>query len=329
MTGGAAPDARAAAIEAFARRHRYRPLEALPWLVALAGYFLFPGYLPLAAQILATILFALSADLVLGYAGIVTLGQAAFFGAGAYTAGILAAHGWGEPITGLLAAAAAAALVGFCSGLLILRSSGLTLLMQTLVVAAMLAAAANQASAVTGGDDGLQGMEVWPIFGHFAFGLYGRTAFFYCLAVLFLCWLGVRRLVHSAFGRSLTGIRENGARMRAIGASVMGRRLAVYTISAALAGISGALVAQTTGLVALDSLGLERSGTVLIMLIIGGVGRLYGGFIGVPLYMIAQDRFSTVEPVYWYFWVGLLMVLLASFARGGVLGLIDRLWRRR
>ncbi len=328
MTGGTGPDARTAAIEAFARRHRYRSAEALPWLAALAGYFLFPGYLPLAAQILATILFALSADLVLGYAGIVTLGQAAFFGTGAYTAGILAAHGWGEPITGLLAAAAVAAAVGFLSGLVILRSSGLTLLMQTLVVAAMLAAAANQASAITGGDDGLQGMEVWPIFGRFAFGLYGRTAFFYCLAVLFLCWLAVRRLVHSAFGRSLTGIRENGARMRAIGAPVMGRRLAVYTISAALAGISGALVAQTTGLVALDSLGLERSGTILIMLIIGGVGRLYGAFIGVPLYMIAQDRFSTVEPVYWYFWVGLLMVLLASFARGGVLGLIDQLWRR-
>ena len=328
MTGGTGPDARTAAIEAFARRHRYRSAEALPWLAALAGYFLFPGYLPLAAQILATILFALSADLVLGYAGIVTLGQAAFFGTGAYTAGILAAHGWGEPITGLLAAAAVAAAVGFLSGLVILRSSGLTLLMQTLVVAAMLAAAANQASAITGGDDGLQGMEVWPIFGRFAFGLYGRTAFFYCLAVLFLCWLAVRRLVHSAFGRSLTGIRENGARMRAIGAPVMGRRLAVYTISAALAGISGALVAQTTGLVALDLLGLERSGTILIMLIIGGVGRLYGAFIGVPLYMIAQDRFSTVEPVYWYFWVGLLMVLLATFARGGVLGLIDRLWRR-
>ena len=328
MIGKTAPDA-PAAIEAFARRHRYRPQEALPWLAALAGYVLFPGYLPLAAQILATILFALSADLVLGYAGIVTLGQAAFFGTGAYTAGILAAHGWGEPITGLLAAAGVAAAVGFLSGLVILRSSGLTLLMQTLVVAAMLAAAANQASAVTGGDDGLQGMEVWPIFGHFAFGLYGRTAFFYCLAVLFLCWLAVRRLVHSAFGRSLTGIRENSARMRAIGAPVMRRRLAVYTTSAALAGISGALVAQTTGLVALDSLGLERSGAVLIMLIIGGVGRLYGGFVGVPLYMIAQDRFSTVEPVYWYFWVGLLMVLLATFARGGVLGLIDRLCRRR
>jgi branched-chain amino acid transport system permease protein len=321
----ASPDPGAAAIEAFSRRHRFRLYEALPWLAALASYFLFPGYLPLAAQILATMLFALSADLVLGYAGIVTLGQAAFFGTGAYTAGILAAHGWGEPITGLLAAAIVAAAVGLLSGLVILRSTGLTLLMQTLVVAALLGEAANKASAITGGDDGLQGMQVWPIFGHFEFGLYGRTAFFYCLGVLFLCWLAVRRIVHSAFGRSLTGIRENVGRMHAIGAPVMARRLTAYTISAALAGISGGLVAQTTGFVGLDSLSLERSGTVLIMLIIGGVGRLYGAFIGVPLYMIAQDRFSSIEPVYWYFWIGLLMVVLVTFARGGMLGLLDRL----
>ncbi len=322
------PDARAAAIDAFARRHRLRPHEALPWLAAIAAYFLFPGYLPLAAQILATILFALSADLVLGYAGIVTLGQAAFFGAGAYTAGILAAHGWGEPITGLLAAAVAAAAAGFLSGLVVLRSTGLTLLMQTLVVAALLREAANKASAVTGGDDGLQGMQMWPIFGHFEFGLFGRTAFFYCLVVLFLCCLALRRLVHSPFGRSLTGIRENVGRMHAIGAPVARRRLTAYTVSAALAGISGALIAQTTSFVGLDSLGLERSGAVLIMLIIGGVGRLYGAFIGVPLYMIAQDRFSSIDPVYWYFWIGLLMVLLVTFVRGGVLGLVDRLPRR-
>ena len=297
----------------------------MPWLAAIAAYFAFPGYLPLIAQILATILFALSTDLVLGYAGIVTLGQAAFFGTGAYTSGILAAHGWGEPVTGLVAAAVAAATIGFISGLVVLRSSGLTLLMQTLVVAALLREAANKASAVTGGDDGLQGMQVWPIFGHFEFGLFGRTAFFYCLAVLFLCWLTVRRLVHSPFGRSLTGIRENVGRMHAIGAPVSRRLLTVYTISAALAGVSGALIAQTTGFVGLDSLSLERSGAVLIMLIIGGVGQLYGAFIGVPLYMIAQDRFSSIEPVYWYFWIGLLMVLLVTFARGGVLGLLDKL----
>ena len=314
-------------VDGFARRHRYSVLEALPWLAAFAGYFVFPSYLALGAQILATILFALSADLVLGYAGIVTLGHAAFFGTGAYTAGILAANGWGEPIIGLLAAAAAAGLLGLVSGLVVLRTTGLSLLMQTLVVATMVAEAANKASFITGGDDGLQGMEVWPIFGWLRFDLFGRTAYLYCLIVVLLCWWMARRIVHSPFGRSLTGIRENVRRMHAIGAPVSRRRLLIYTISAVLAGISGALIAQTTQFVSLSFLSLERSGTVLIMLIIGGVGRLYGAFIGVPLYMIAQDRFSTVQPVYWYFWIGLLMVVIVVFARGGLLGLFDRFRR--
>jgi branched-chain amino acid transport system permease protein len=315
------------AVEIFVRRHRYRLCEAIPWLAAIAAYFAFPAYLALGAQILAMTLFALSADLVLGYAGIVTLGHAAFFGVGAYTAGILAAHGWGEPITGLIAGAAAAALIGFLSGLVVLRANGLPLLMQTMVVATMVAELANKASFITGGDDGLQGMEVWPIFGWFRFDLFGHTAFLYCLAVLFLAWFVVRHIVHSPFGRSLTGIRENERRMHAIGAPVMRRRVAIYTIAAALAGVAGGLIAQTTQFVSLNFLGLERSGTILIMLIIGGVGRLYGAFIGVPLYMIAQDRFSTIDPVYWYFWIGLLMVLVVVFARGGVLGVVER-WRR-
>jgi len=315
------------AVDAFALRHRYGPFEAFPWLFALAAYLVFPDYLALGAQILATILFALSADLVLGYAGIVTLGHAAFFGTGAYTAGILAAHGWGEPITGLLAGAVVAALLGYLSGLLVLRTTGLALLMQTLVVATMVAEAANKASFITGGDDGLQGMEVWPIFGSFRFDLFGHTAYFYCLAVLFLGWLAARQIVHSPFGRSLTGIRENVRRMHAIGAPVARRRLVIYTISAALAGISGALIAQTTQFVSLSFLSLERSGTVLIMLIIGGVGQLYGAFIGVPLYMVAQNRFSEIDPVYWYFWIGLLMVIVVIFARGGVLGLFERFRR--
>ncbi len=315
------------AIAAFARRHRFQPLEALPWVAALAAFIVFPSYLPLGAQILATILFVLSADLVLGYAGIVTLGHAAFFGTGAYTAGILAANGWGEPITGLLAAAVAAGLIGLASGFVVLRTTGLALLMQTLVVATLLREAANKASWITGGDDGLQGMEVWPIFGLFRFDMFGRTGYLYCLVVLFLCWWLARRIVHSPFGRSLTGIRENVLRMHAIGAPVRRRRLVIYTISAAFAGLAGALIAQTTQFVGLGFLSLDRSGGALIMLIIGGVGRLYGAFIGVPLYMIAQDRFSEVEPVYWYFGIGLLMVLVVVFARGGLFGLYDRLRR--
>jgi branched-chain amino acid transport system permease protein len=315
------------ATHAFARRHRFRPLEVVPWLVALAAFFVFPGYLPLGAQILATILFVMSADLVVGYAGIVTLGHAAFFGTGAYTAGILAAHGWGEPLSGLVAGSAVAGLVGLLSGLVILRTTGLALLMQTLVVASMLLEAANKASFITGGDDGLQGVTVWPIFGVFHFDMFGRVAYGYCLAVLLIAWLVTRQIVHSPFGRSLTGMRENVRRMHAIGAPVFRRRLVVYAISAALAGASGALIAQTTQFVGLTSLSLERSGNALIMLTIGGVGRLYGAFIGVPLYMIAQDQFAEIEPVYWYFWIGLLMVAVVMFARGGILGLFDRLRR--
>jgi branched-chain amino acid transport system permease protein len=314
-------------VDAFARRHHYRSLEALPWFAALVGYFVLPGYLSLGSQIFATILFVLSADLVLGYAGIVTLGQAAFFGTGAYTAGILAANGWGEPLSGLIAASLAAALIGFLSGLIILRTSGLALLIQTLVVATTLYEAANKAARWTGGDDGLSGMDVWPILGLFRFDMFGRVAYLYCLVVLLLGWLVARAIVHSPFGRSLTGARENIARMHAIGAPVERRRLVIYTISAGLAGASGALIAQTTSFVGLTSLSLERSGNALIMLIIGGVGRLYGAFIGVPLFMIAQDRFSAIDPVYWYFWLGLLMVLIVVFARGGVLGLFERLWK--
>ena len=317
-------------LDAFARRHRFRALEVLPWLVAAASYFIFPDYLALGAQILATIVFALSVDLILGYAGIVTLGHAAFFGAGAYTAGILAANGWGEPISGLLAAAAVAAVLGVATGAIILRTTGLTLLMQTLVIATMLLELANKAGQWTGGADGLQGMQVWPIFGAFRFDLFGKTAFLYCFAVLLICWLIVRAIVYSPFGRSLTGIRDNVKRMHAIGSPVNRRLLIAYTISASLAGISGALIAQTTQFVGLGVLSLERSGTVLIMLIIGGVGQLYGAFIGVPLYMIAQDRFATIDPVYWYFWIGLFMIFMVVFARGGVLGAIERvkLWYR-
>ncbi len=316
-----APDA----VAQLATRHRLHWAEALPWIVAIAGYFVFPGYLALGAQILASIIYGLSIDLALGYGGIVTLGQAAFFGTGAYTAGLLAAHGVGAPLVGLAAAALAAAAVGAMSGVFVLRVRGLAQLMATLMVAVMLQSAADKASSITGGADGLQNMAVGPVLGRFAFDLYGRTAYLYALAVLFLCWAAMRTLVHAPFGRSLVGMRENEARMHAIGAPVFRRRLTAYAISAALAGVSGALYAQSTGFVAPDSLGFDRSGNILVMLLLGGVGRLYGAFVGVPLFMIAQDRLSDLDPAYWYFWIGLLLVLMVRFARGGILGVVARL----
>jgi len=307
------------AVEALLRSHRLRPWEAVPWLAAAAAFFLFPDYLALGSQILINILFALSLDLILGYAGIVTLGHAAFFGAGAYTAGLLAAHGWGEPLIGLVVAALVSALLGLVSGAIILRTRALTLLMLTLVIAVMLQEAANKAGGITGGADGLQGMNVAPVLDLFRFDLYGRVAYLYSLAVLFLAWLAARRIVHSPFGRSLTGIRENEARMHAIGSPVFRRRLTIYVIAAALAGVAGALLAQTTQFVALEVLSFERSGAVLIMLILGGVGRLYGAFIGVPLYMILQDRFAQADPVYWDFWIGLLLIIVVMMRSGALM----------
>jgi branched-chain amino acid transport system permease protein len=239
----------------------------------------------------------------------------------------LAAPGWGEPLSGLVAAAIAAAAVGFASGAVVLRTRGLSLLMVTLVVATMLYEGANKATPITGGADGLSGMNVWPVLG-FHFDLFGKTAYWYCLGVLFLCWLVARAIVHSPFGRSLTGIRESEQRMHAIGSPVYWRRLTIYTISAAMAGVAGALIAETTAFVGLGVLSFDRSGAILIMLILGGVGRLYGAFIGVPLYMILQDRFAEVDPVYWYFWIGLVLVLVVVFAPGGAFGLYDRIARR-
>lgn len=295
-------------IDAIARSHRLRPLEIVPWLVIAAAWFVLPEYRPFGAQILIMVLFALSLDLILGYAGIVTLGHAAFFGIGAYAAGILAANGWTEPLSGLVAAGAAAGIAGAATGAVILRTHGLTLLMLTLAVAFMALEVANKASSVTGGADGLQGMVVDPVLGVWRFDLFGRTAYVYCAVVLFLAWAVARRLVHSPFGRSLTGIRENVQRMHAIGSPVHRRLVTVYAISAALAGLAGGLSAQTTKFVGLNAIAFELSGAVLIMLVLGGVGWLYGAFIGAPVYMIAQDLLAKSDPVYWFFWIGLLLV---------------------
>ncbi len=316
------------AVERLLRSRRLRPVEALPWLLLGAAYVVLPQYLQLGTQIIGMILFALSFDILLGYGGIVTLGHAAYYGVGAYTAGLLARVGWGEPISGLLAAALVAGGLGAVAGAVILRTRGLALLMLGMAVALMLAEAANDLPGLTGGADGLQDVAMFPVFGLFGFDMYGRSAYLYSLAVLFLAWLLVRQLVHAPFGRSLSGIRQNPDRMRALGVSVWGRRLVAFTISAALAGVAGGLSAQTTQFVSLSVFSLELSGTVIVMLVIGGPGRLYGGFVGATLYMVAQDQLSKDQPVFWMFWVGLLLVALVLFNRGGVLGLLDRIHAR-
>ncbi len=313
----------------YARGSRIGVLEILPWLVAIAAFFLLPEYLSLGARILIFILFTLSLDLILGYAGIITLGHSVFLGLGAYTAGILSVKaGIHDPFLQLIAGAAIGAGFGAITGAVVLRTKDLTQLMLTLAIAAIMMEVGNKANWLTGGADGLPGVQVNPLFGVFEFDFIGKTGYVYCLVVLFIVWFFVRRMVYSPFGAMLTGIRENTARMHALGAPVYKRLLVVYTISAGIAGIAGVLLTQTTQSVGLNVLSFEIAGDVLVMLILGGVGRIYGAFVGPTVYLIAHDELAKQFPEYWSFGVGFLLLIVVFFARGGILGLIDKISAR-
>ena len=311
---------------------RWHPLEIAFWLATLLPFVLFPNYLSLASQIAITALFALSLDLILGYAGVVSLGHAAFFGIGAYGAGLFSKFVWGEPFSGLLVAAALASLLGYATSFIISRFRHLTLIMITLGLGLLAHEAANSAHWLTGGSDGLQGIKTLPLFGLFKFDLYGTTAYAYSLGALFLVFLGCRRLINSPFGLALRGIRENWGRMPAIGADSRAHIRKAYTIAAIIAGLCGALLAQTTDSVSLESISFQRSADVLVMLVLGGAGRLYGGLVGATIFMIARDQFSGIAPQFWYFWIGILLVMVVMLLPNGILGGLSKLvarWRGR
>ncbi len=308
----------------YAGSARLRPVELLPWVFAAATYFLAPSYLPLGAYVLIIILFALSLDLILGYGGIVTLGHAAYFGLGAYTAGVFAIRVSGDPLLGLVAAAVVAGLFGLATGAVILRTHGLALLMLTLAIVSIVFEVANKWTSVTGGTDGLHSVPIQPLLGAFRFDMFGRTAFLYCLAALAVGWWLVRTIVHSPFGAALAGTRENDVRMHAIGAPVYRRRLTAYTISATLAGVAGALLTHTTQFVGLSVLAFELSGEILVMLVLGGVRRIYGAFVGPLVFIVARDYLAKQSPEYWTLGIGVLLIVIVMFARGGILGLADQ-----
>lgn len=306
----------------FALRERFTIWEALFWCAALATYFLFPSYLLLGSQVLILGLFALSLDLILGYAGIISFGHAAFLGIGAYTAGLLAKHGWSEPISGLLLAGIVAALCGLASSAVVVRMRGIGLIVVTLGIGLLVHELANRFSGITGGEDGLQGIVMDPILGIFNFDLWGRTAYLYALVVVFVMTMLARRIVRSPFGLNLRARRENETRMPAMGASIMAQSAVIYTISAFYAGIAGALLAQTTEYVAIDVLSVNRSAEVLVMLILGGTGFLYGGFVGAAAFLLFRDVVASASPQYWYFWMGLALVIVVLLGRNGLVGIL-------
>jgi branched-chain amino acid transport system permease protein len=302
--------------ELLARRARWSPLEIAFWLLAAASYFIFPTKYLILTEIVIWGLFALSLDLILGYAGIISLGHAAFFGFGAYVAGLLAKHGIvTEPVLALLVSGLAASVLGFATSFLVLRGSDLTRLMVTLGVSLVLREIANKWSELTGGADGLQGVEIAPVLGLFRFDMRGHTAFVYSLVVLFVLFWLARRMVNSPFGLSLMAVKGNPLRASAIGISVDRRLVAVYTIAAGYAGIAGALLTQTTAFTSLDVLSFDRSADVFLVLVIGGAGYLYGGLIGAVIFKVMQDWIANLTPQYWQFWLGAVLVAIVLIGR--------------
>jgi branched-chain amino acid transport system permease protein len=317
-------------------RARWGALEYAFWLAALASVFLLPGRHLILTEIAWLALFALSLDLILGYAGIISLGHAAYFGFGSYAAALLAKHAIiNEPVLALVASGLAAAVLGFATSFLVLRGSDLTRLMVTLGVALIMREIANQIPEVTGGADGLQGVTIAPILGIFHFDIFGHVSYAYCLIVLFVLFLLARRVVYSPFGLSLRAVKGNPLRSASIGISVNARLVAVYTFAAFYAGVAGALLAQTTAFASLDVFSLERSADLLLVLIIGGTGYLYGGLIGAVIFKLMQDWIANLTPQYWQFWIGLVLVLIVLVGRdrialltGGVRALAQHVVRR-
>jgi branched-chain amino acid transport system permease protein len=320
--------ARAGLSASFFASRRGRVIELIWWAAALAVFFLFPNYLAFATSVLVIALFALSLNLILGFAGIITLGHAMFFGVGAYTAGLLAVGGWTEPVTGALVGGLAGAMLAAITGPVVLRFSGLPLVMITLAISVLFFEAANKATWLTGGDDGLFGIRLAPLFGQFRWTIFGTTQYLYVLAWLALVFVLLRRLIASPFGIALEGIRENPARMRLIGAPVLRHMVIVYTISGFVAGLAGALSAQTTRFVGLVVFSIETSVDALIIVVLGGLHSLYGALIGAPVYLSVKYFSQQWNPHLWKFFVGGLLVMAMLYAKGGLVVYLERGWAR-
>jgi branched-chain amino acid transport system permease protein len=309
-------------------RRRLRPRELVWWLLALGYFFVFPEYLAVATSVLVMALFALSLDLLLGFAGVLSLGHAVPFGIGAYACALINLAGWHEAISGALAGGAIAGLFALAVGPLILRLSGLPFIMVTLGIGAVLYEAANKAVWLTGGDNGLPGVTLDPLLGVFRWSVLGQTGYLYALGWLFALFCLTRRLVASPFGMALQGIRENPRRMQLVGAPVLRHLVVAYGLASTIAGIAGALSAQTNAFVGLEVLSLNTSIDGLVMLVLGGVGRLYGGLVGAPVYMFVQHFAREWNPYYWMFLIGALLIIVVRFSRRGLIGLLDDLLAR-
>ncbi|WP_127903161.1 branched-chain amino acid ABC transporter permease [Solirhodobacter olei] len=300
---------------------------ALMALVAVVAFYAFPYNLAFLTRVVITMILVLSLDLLIGVTGIDTLGQAALYGTGAYAAGLFAVHVWADPVAGLLVGGLAGAVVAFVSGLLLMRTHGLTLLMLTIAVAEVFQELANKLDWLTGGADGLGGITMNPVFGTWQFDFIGQTGYIYAVCVLFIVTAILKVVIGSPFGLSLRGIKDSPARMRAIGTPVGRRRVAVYTLAGAVAGIAGALAAQSTALVSLSVYDFQVSAEAMIMLILGGTGRLWGALIGTAVFMAVHEVAASVDPFNWLFIIGFLVLAVVYAVPRGLIGLPEEIRR--
>ena len=301
------------------RNARLKFWEPVLWLLPFVVVVLFPAQTFLINQMAIMALFAISLDLILGYTGIMSLGHATFFGLGTFAAGLFCKFVSPDPVMGLLFAMVVAGFAGLIFSITILRGTDLTVVMVTLGVSLILYELGNYMTWLTGGADGLQGIETAPVFGVFAFKFDGVTAAYYSLTVLVVCILICRRIVHSPFGTSLKAIRDNRLRATAIGINANRRIMLAYAIAGAIAGIAGAVQAQSINFASLDDFAFETSADVLLMVVIGGTGWLYGGFIGAVVFSGLHHMLSDITPQYWTFWVGLFLVVLMRVGRDRLL----------
>lgn len=312
------------------RRSLPPELIGLATIAALGavGYFLFPDDLAFLTRLIGIAFLVLSLDLVTGYCGIATLGQAALFGIGAYAAGNACIAGLTDPFALLAIGAAGGALAGLVSGALITRFRGLPQLVISIAFSQLVAALANKLSSVTGGSDGLSDIVPAPVLGVFIFDMYSRTAFVFSVAVLAVVFAFLIRFVRSPFGLLCRGIKDDDLRARMIGAAVYPRLVLMYGVSGAVAGIGGALTAITAGVVGLDSVGFERSAEALVMLVLGGAGNLWGALTGAVLFQLFEHVVSAANPFHWMTLVGLLLILIVVFAPKGIFHGVSVVWSK-
>ncbi|MCA0320939.1 MAG: branched-chain amino acid ABC transporter permease [Proteobacteria bacterium] len=300
---------------------------ALIALVGLAGYWLFPDNLAFLTRVISVALLVLSLDLIVGYCGVASLGQGALYGAGAYAAGIACVHGITDPVLLILIGAGAGAIMGLLMGAIMLRAHGLPQLVLSIAIVQLLHEAANKASSITGGSDGLSGMSPAPLFGVFEFDLWGRSAYLFGLGLLLIVFAVLRFVTRSPFGMVCRGLKEDPLRISALGIYAFPVLLKMFVISGTVAGMGGALAAIATQVVGLDSVSFEVSANALVMLVLGGIGHLYGALIGTVIFMALEHVVAAINPFHWMTLVGAVLIAIVLFAPRGLSGTLDELAR--